>query len=78
MYARREIKKQRFKCWSDQFITNVNKGGEERGRRTLLLLGVMGKGRKRIEKIENRSKGVFIGTNQGDGEGKKGSRKDRK
>jgi len=30
MYARREIKKQRFKCWSDQFITNVNKGDEER------------------------------------------------
>ena len=25
MYARCEIKKQRFKCWSDQFITNVNK-----------------------------------------------------
>ena len=21
MYARREIKKQQFKCWSDQFIT---------------------------------------------------------
>ena len=31
MYARHEIKKQRFKCWSDQFITNVNKGDEERG-----------------------------------------------
>ena len=25
MYARREIKKQRFKCWSDHFITNVNR-----------------------------------------------------
>ena len=32
MYARREIKKQQFKCWSDQFITNVNKKkkGEDR------------------------------------------------
>ena len=58
MYARREIKKQRFKCWSDQFITNVNKGDEERGGRTLLrigVMGVMGKGRRAIEKIE-RSK----------------------
>ena len=55
MYARREIKKQRFKCWSDQFITNVNKGDEERGGRTLLRIGVMGKGRRAIEKIE-RSK----------------------
>ena len=34
MYARREIKKQRFKCWSDQFITNVNEGDEERKGRT--------------------------------------------
>ena len=46
MYARREIKKQRFKCWSDQFITNVNKGDEERGGWTLLWIGVMGKGRR--------------------------------
>ena len=30
MYTRREIKKQWFKCWSDQFITNVNKGDEVR------------------------------------------------
>jgi len=30
MYARREIKKQRFKCWSDQFITNINQGDGER------------------------------------------------
>jgi len=52
MYARSEIKKQRFKCWSDQFITNVNKGDEERGGRTLLRIGVMGKGRQEIEKIE--------------------------
>ena len=52
MYARHEIKKQRFKCWSDQFITNVNKGDEERGGRTLLRIGVMGKGRRAIEKIE--------------------------
>ena len=52
MYARREIKKQRFKCWSDQFITSVNKGDEEREGRTLLWIGVMGKGRRAIEKIE--------------------------
>jgi len=26
MYTRQEIKKQRFKCWSAQFITNLNKG----------------------------------------------------
>ena len=38
--------------WSDQFITNVNKGDEERGGRTLLRIGVMGKGRRAIEKIE--------------------------
>ena len=55
MYARREIKKQRFKCWSDQFIINVNKRDGERGGRTLLRIGVMGKGRWVIEKIE-RSK----------------------
>ena len=63
MYTQCEIKKHQFKCWSNQFITNVNKGDEERGGWTLLQIGVMGKGRKRIEKIENRSKGVFIGTN---------------
>jgi len=45
MYARHEIKKQRFKCWSDQFITNINKGDEEREGWTLLRIGVMGKGR---------------------------------
>ena len=56
MYTRREIKKQRFKRWSDQFITNVNKGDEERGGQTLLWIGVMGKGRKAIERIGNRSK----------------------
>ena len=55
MYARREIKKQQFKCWSDQFITNVYKGDEERGGWTLLQIGVMGRGRRAIEKIE-RSK----------------------
>ena len=49
MYARREIKKQRFKCWSDQFITNLNKGdGEEEDRQ----FRVIGKGRWAIEKIE--------------------------
>ena len=63
MYTHREIKKQWFKRWSDQFITNANKGDEERGGRTLLWIGVMGKGRRAIEKIGNRSKGVFIGTN---------------
>ena len=52
MYARREIKKQRFKCWSDQFIINVNKRDGERGGRTLLRIGVMGNGRRAIEKIE--------------------------
>jgi len=55
MYALREIKKQQFKCWSDQFITNVNKGDEERRGRTLLRIGVMGKGRRAIKMIE-RSK----------------------
>ena len=35
-----------------KFITNVNKGDEERGGRTLLRIGVMGKGRRAIEKIE--------------------------
>ena len=55
MYARREIKKQPFKCWSDHFITNVNKGDEEMGGRTLLRIGVLGKGRRAIEKVE-RSK----------------------
>jgi len=56
MYIRREIKKQWFKCWSDHFITNVNKGDEERGGRTLLQIGVTEKGRKVIEKIERRRK----------------------
>jgi len=56
MYAWHEIKKQWFKCWSDQFITNVNKEDEERGGQTLLRIGVMGKGRREIEKIGNRSK----------------------
>ena len=56
MYTWREIKKQQSRCWSDQFITNVNKGDEERGGRTLLWIGVMGNGRRAIEKIGNRSK----------------------
>ena len=49
MKQRHEIKKQRFRCWSDQFITNINKGdGEgEDGR-----FRVMGKGRPALEKIE--------------------------
>ena len=59
MYTWREIKKQRFKCWSDQFITNLNQGhgeGEDRQFR------VMGKGRWVIEKIErgkNFLKGII-------------------
>ena len=61
MYARREIKKQRFKCWSDQFITNVNKGDEERRGKTLLWIGVMGKGRQATEKIERSNNGVKRG-----------------
>jgi len=49
MYTRREIKKQRFRCWSDHFITSLNKGdgGGEDGR-----FRVMGKGKRVIEKIE--------------------------
>jgi len=35
---------------------NVTKGDGERGGRTLLRIGVMGKGRQAIEKIGNRSK----------------------
>ena len=61
MYARREIKKQQFKCWSNQFITNVNKGDEERGGWTLLWIGVMGKGRQAIEKIERSNNCVKQG-----------------
>ena len=36
LYTRREIKKQRFKCWSDQFI--------------IILIRETGKGRRAIEK----------------------------
>ena len=50
MYARHEIKKQRFKCWSDQFITNVNKGDEERGGWALLWIGGDGEGKARDRK----------------------------
>jgi len=39
-----------------KFITNVNKGDEEREGWTLLRIGVMGKGRRVIEKIGSRSK----------------------
>ena len=55
MYTQHEIKKQQFKCWSDQFITNLNQGDEERGGQTLLQIGVTGKGRRAIEEI-GRSK----------------------
>ena len=46
MYTRREIKKQRSRCWSNQFITNLNKGDGKRGGRTLLRIVVMGKRRQ--------------------------------
>ena len=36
LYTQREIKKQRFKCWSDRFI--------------IILIRETGKGRKAIEK----------------------------
>ena len=63
MYARREIKKQRFKCWSNQFITNVNKGNEERGGRTLLRIGVMGKASDRKDrKKQELSKAGIVTT----------------
>ena len=58
MYTQCEIKKQRFKCWSNQFITNVNKGDEERGGRTLLRVRVKGEGRKAIAK--NRKEARII------------------
>ena len=49
MYTQREIKKQQLKCWSDQFITNLNQEDEEGedGR-----FRVMGKRRRTIEKTE--------------------------
>ena len=49
MYTQCGIKKQPSRCWSDQFITNLNKGdGEgEDGR-----FRVIGKGRWAIEKID--------------------------
>jgi len=58
MYAWRQIKKQRFKCWSDQFITNVNRGDGERGGRTLLRIGVMGKGRRAKQKLQSGKNAV--------------------
>jgi len=61
MHTWREIKKQQSRCWSDQFITNVSKGDGERGGWTLLWIGVTRKGRKAIEKTENRSKDYKLG-----------------
>ena len=62
MYARREIKKQRFKCWSNQFITNVNKGDEERGRSNTVTDWGDGEGkasdRKNRKKQELRKAGI--------------------
>ena len=61
MYTRCEIKKQRFKCWSEQFITNLNQEDEEGedGR-----FRVMGKRRRAVEKIgkrqELRKAGIVI------------------
>ena len=51
MYTRHEIKKQWFKCWSDQLITNLNQesGEGEDGR-----FRVMGKRRRAVEKIGKR------------------------
>ena len=51
MYTWHEIRKQWFKCWSDQFIADLNQEdgeGEDGGFR------VMGKGRWAIEKIERQ------------------------
>ena len=48
MYTQCEIRKQRSRCWSDQFITNLNQeGGEGKDGR----FRMMGKGRQAIEKI---------------------------
>ena len=62
MYARREIKKQRFKLWSDHFITNVNNGDEESGDQTLLRIGVMGKGRRAIDRKKKLRKAGIVTT----------------
>jgi len=51
MYTQHEIKKQRFKCRSDQFITNLNQSGRwGRGGRQLLQIRVMRKGKRVIGK----------------------------
>jgi len=47
MYAQCEIKQERFICWSDQLIKNVN---THNGGWTLLRVGVRGKGRRAIER----------------------------
>ena len=52
MYIRREIKKQWSRCWSNQFITNLNKGDGEGDN---VKFRVIGYGRQTIEQIE-RSK----------------------
>ena len=61
MYTRREIKTQGFKCWSNQFITNVNKGDEERGGQTLLRVRVKREGRKAIAKNRKKARIVKAG-----------------
>ena len=58
MYTRCEIKKQRFKCWSDQFTTNVNQGDGRKGGRTLLQVRVKGEGGKVIAK--NRKEAQIV------------------
>ena len=56
MYARCEIKKQRSRCWSDQFITNVNQGDGRKGRTdTIMSQGKEG-GKEGDSKEQERSK----------------------
>ena len=45
MFARREIKKQRFKCWSDQFITNLTNLNKGKGRMDTIMDWGNGKGK---------------------------------
>ena len=57
MYTQRQIKKQQFKYWSDQSITNLNQGDGEGEDGHYYGFRVMGKGSRVIEKTGNRSKG---------------------
>ena len=49
MYTQREIKKQRFKCWSNQFITNVNQE-DGKGRTDTITDWGNGEGKKEDRK----------------------------